>query len=101
MRVEFAVLFATFSFDGYITDDFNGDAVLTLAGPQFGKENPPTLALAGFEISNFDGDFREDEYGMFLALDITRPIGNGSTNLYRFHLVSTWSVGDKKGKHIN
>ena len=98
VRVEFAVLFATFSFEGYITDDFNGDSVLTLAAPKFGKETPPTLVLAGFEMSNFDGDFREDEDGVFLVLDITRPIGDGSANIYRFHLVS--SVG-KKGVHVN
>jgi hypothetical protein len=94
------VLFATFSFEGYITD-FDG-STLTVEAPHVGQNNPPTLTLSAFEISTFDGDFREDESGMFLTLMITRPIGPSSEDLYRFHLVGEWSpTGMKARRHIN
>lgn len=99
LSVDFTMLFTSFSFEGYITD-FDG-STLMLAASSLGKENPPTLTLAAWEISNFDGDFREDESEMFLRLMVTRPIGNGSGDFFRFHLRGYWSRKGTKARHIN
>jgi hypothetical protein len=96
--VEFAVVYASFSFEGYITD--LDDSTLTIDAPQF-QQRPASLTLSALQISTFDGDFREDEFGMFLSLMITRPIGPTSDELYRFHVVGEWSPEGAKSSHIN
>lgn len=98
LRVDFAVMYASFSFEGYITD--LDDSTLTIDAPQF-RQRPASLTLSALQISTFDGDFREDEFGMFLSLMITRPIGPTSEDLYRFHVVGEWSPDGVKDRHIN
>jgi hypothetical protein len=96
--VDFVVIYASFSFEGYITD--LDDSTLTIDAPQF-QQRPASLTLSALQISIFDGDFREDEFGMFLNLMITRPIGPTSDELYCFHVVGEWSPEGVKGSHIN
>lgn len=95
LRVDFAVTFASFSFEGYIAD--LDDSTVVIEAPHLGQESPPTFTLSALQISTFDGDFREDESGMFLTLMVTRPIAHSSEDLFRFHIVGDWSP---KGRHI-
>ena len=95
LRIDFTMTLASFSFEGYISD-FDG-STLVVEAPRFGKENPPTFSLSALQISSFDGDFREDEFGMYLTLMITRPVLSDPREIFRFYLTGDWNP---KGRHV-
>jgi hypothetical protein len=98
-RVEATAPLLHFDFEGYITE--LDDTILLMTAPQLGQETGFTLTLSGLQVWRFDGDFREDDSSMFLALDIARPTEHASIDMYRVHVVGSWNPDDIKPSHVN
>jgi hypothetical protein len=98
LRVDFSVSFASFSFEGYISEV--DDSALVIEGR--GDRNSPSLTLSGLLVSAFDGDFREDDPAsesgeLYLSLAITRPVApNFSNDVFIFHISGGWPMEQRR-----
>lgn len=94
VRVEFGAWCVNFSLDGHIAD-VDSDILEVRAQLESGGA-PVCFTLSGLRVSRFEGDFREDETGMFLWLDITRPQIDRPDDAIRVHITGSWSTEPPK-----
>jgi len=99
VHVDFAAMYLGFSFDGHISD--LDDGTLTVTAVLESGDAPVSFTMAGLQASRFDGDFREDETGIFLLLDITRPRIDPSSDAIRIHIRGSWDVKPPTPARVN
>ena len=87
LSVEFSTDLIGFSLDGHIKS-FDGE-VLCIVARVFGLlpdgYKLPEITISGLRAWAFNGDFREDESGLFLSLFVTRAFDN-----CRVHIRAEW-----------
>lgn len=89
VRVRFSWLYASFSFEGYVTELDN--LTLRIEGTGVGGVAAPELVLGALAASSFDGETGEDDSGAFVRLLITRPASSDKEiDLYRFLIEGEW-----------
>lgn len=89
VRVRFSWLYASFSFEGYVTELDN--LTLRIEGTGVGGVAAPELVLGTLAASSFAGETGEDDSGAFVRLLITRPASSDKEiDLYRFLIEGEW-----------
>ena len=88
VRVEFAVFFVSFSFEGYISQV--DSMTLSIEGIEDAARFAPRLIVMMFGVSTFLGEIEQDDAHLRVSLSVTRPAEVGKPELQRLTIVGEW-----------